>query len=68
MFIDMVMVEGQDYYIDFGLKKSFGPIEIIVPLYQSWEIEDQLVLDSDWILERMRVSLSISNFNIRNLF
>ncbi len=62
------MVEGQDPYIDFGLKKSFGPIVIVVPLYQNWEIEDQLVTDSDWLLERMRISLNISNFNISNLF
>ncbi len=67
-FIDMAIVEGQDPYIDFGLKKSFGPIVIVVPLYQNWEKEDQLVTDSDWLYERMRISLNISNFNIRNLF
>ena len=67
-FIDIVAVEGEKPFIDFGLKKSFGPIVIIMPLYQSWEIDDQLVADSEWLLDRMRISLNISNFNIQNLF
>ena len=67
-FIDIVAVESEKPYIDFGLKKSFGPIVIIVPLYQSWELDDQFVKDRDWLLDRMRISLNISNFNIRNLF
>jgi hypothetical protein len=66
-FIDLAVVEGGDSYIDFGLKKSFGPLEIIMPLYQSWD-EDGFVTDTDWLLKRMRISLSISNFNIQNLF
>ena len=67
-FIDLALVEGGDSYIDFGLKKSFGPLMIIVPLYQSWEIEDRTFTDRNWLLDRMRFSLSISNFNIQNLF
>jgi len=66
-FIDLALVEGGDSYIDFGLKKSFGPLEIIMPLYKSWD-EDGFVTDTDWLLKRMRISLSISNFNIQNLF
>ena len=31
-------------------------------------IEDDFVTDTDELLDRMRISLSISNFNIRNLF
>ena len=67
-FLDLAVVEGGDSYIDFGLKKSFGPLMIIVPLYQSWEIEDRTFTDRNWLLDRMRFSLSISNFNIQNLF
>ena len=67
-FIDLAMVDDGNSYIDFGLKKSFGPLMIIVPLYQSWEIDNQFVKDSDWLKNRMRLSLSISNFNLRNLF
>ena len=63
-FMDLAVVEGKDLYIDFGLKKSFGPLVVIVPLYQNWEIEDQIVKDSNWMLDRLRLSLNISNFNI----
>ena len=65
--MDLAVVEGKDLYIDFGLKKSFGPLIVIVPLYQNWEINDQIVKDSNWVLDRFRLSLNISNFNIRNL-
>ena len=67
-FIDLAMVDDGNSYIDFGLKKSFGPLMIIVPLYQSWEPHNQFVKDSDWLKKRIRLSLNISNFNIRNLF
>ncbi len=66
-FIDLAVVEGRDSYIDFGIRKSFGPLEIIMPLYQSWD-EDRFVTDTDWLLKRMRISLRLSDFNIQNLF
>jgi hypothetical protein len=61
------VVEGGDSYIDFGIRKSFGPLEIILPLYQSWD-ENGFVTDTDWLLKRMRISLRLSDFNIQNLF
>jgi hypothetical protein len=66
-FIDLALVEGGDSYIDFGIRKSFGPLEIILPLYQSWD-ENGFVTDTDWLLKRMRISLRLSDFNIQNLF
>ena len=67
-FIDLAFVEGKDPYIDFGLKQSFGPVLIIIPLYQSWEREDQIIKDTDWLLKRMRISLNVPKFNYRNFF
>jgi hypothetical protein len=66
-FIDLAVVEGGDSYIDFGIRKSFGPLEIILPLYQSWD-KNGFVTDTDWLLKRMRISLRLSDFNIQNLF
>ena len=54
-------------YIDFGIKKSFGPIEIIIPLYQNWD-DKPFVHDKDWLLDRIRMKLDISSFNIGDLF
>ena len=66
-FIDLALVEGLDPYFDFGIKKSFGPLVIIIPLYQNWD-DSPYVKDLDWIFDRMRFSLSVSSFNIRSLF
>ncbi|HJL79000.1 MAG TPA: hypothetical protein QF355_06850, partial [Candidatus Marinimicrobia bacterium] len=66
-FIDLAVVEGGDSYIDFGIRKSFGPLEIIMPLYQSWD-KDVFVTDTDWLLKHMRISMRLSGFNIQNLF
>ena len=43
------MLEGDDYFIDLGIKKSFGPIEFIVPLYQSWD-DDSLIKNKKALL------------------
>ena len=66
-FLDLALVEGLEPYFDCGIKKSFGPLVIIIPLYQNWD-DDPYAKDTDWILDRMRFSLSISSFNIRNMF
>ena len=66
-FIDLALVEGLDPYFDFGIKKSFGPLVIIIPLYQNWD-DSPYVKDIDWIFDRMRFSLNVSNINIRSLF
>ena len=66
-FIDLAIIPGKETYFDFGLKKSFGPLSIILPLYQSWD-ENQFVTDTDWALDRLRFSLTLSGFTIRDLF
>ena len=65
--IDLAIIPGKETYFDFGLKKSFGPLSIILPLYQSWD-ENQFVTDTDWALDRLRFSLTLSGFTIRDLF
>ena len=66
---DYIKLEMEDHepYFDCGIKKSFGPLVIIIPLYQNWD-DDPYAKDTDWILDRMRFSLSISSFNIRNMY
>ena len=66
-FMDLVMVEGDNAYFDFGLKKSIGPLIIVVPLYQSWD-SPSFIEDSEWLLKRMRFSLSVSSFSIEDIF
>ena len=65
-FIDLALVESLDPYFDFGIKKSFGPLVIIIPLYQNWD-DAPYVKNVNWIFDRMRFSLNVSNFNIRSL-
>ena len=36
-------------------------------LYQSWD-ETPFTTDTDWILDRLRFSLTLSGFNTRSLF
>jgi len=67
-FIDLVSVMGGSSYVDVGIKKSFGPVLVILPLYQSWDLESTTVTDTDWIINRMRVSLDIADFNIQEFF
>jgi hypothetical protein len=66
-FMDAAIIPGGDSYFDFGLKKTFGPLSIIMPLYQSWD-ETPFVTDTDWVLDRLRFSLTISGFNARSMF
>jgi hypothetical protein len=66
-FLDIAVVEGINPYFDFGIKKSFGPLVIIMPLYQNWD-DYPYVNNADWILDRIRFSLSVSSFNIRSMF
>ena len=65
-FLDLALVEGMEPYFDFGIKKSFGPLVIIIPLYQNWD-DSPYVTDTNWLLDRMRFNLKIS-FNIRIMF
>ena len=67
-FVDLASVIGENPYIDVGIKKSLGPLLIILPLYQSWDIESTTVTDVDWIINRMRISVDIREFNIQNIF
>ena len=57
-FIDIALVEDVKPYYDMGIKKSFGPITVILPLYQSWD-KDKLAKDSQWIIDRLRFSFSL---------
>ena len=66
-FIDMAIIPWGESYFDFGLKKTFGPLSIIMPLYQSWD-ETPFVTDTDWVLDRLRFSLTLSGFTMRDLF
>ena len=66
-FVDLAVVKGEDPYIDLGVKKSFGPIAFIIPLYQSWD-DKPLIENEDWLLDRIRIQLNVSSFNFRNLF
>ena len=66
-FVDIAVVEGEEPYIDLGVKKSFGPIAFIIPLYQSWD-DTPLIENEDWLLDRIRIQLNVSSFNFRNLF
>ena len=61
-FMDAAIILGEEPYFDFGLKKYFGPMSIIMPVYQSWD-ETPFVTDTDWILDRLRFSLTLSGFN-----
>ena len=67
-FIDVAYISDDDVYYDFGWKFSFGPMQIIVPLYQSWDIDNPYPNDEQWIKDRMRFSLSISNISAGSLF
>ena len=68
MFADLAFVSGRTPYFDIGIKKSFGPLLIIIPLYQNWEVENPVVKDSDLLFKRMRISLNLSDFNIQKFF
>ena len=60
-FIDIVGgKEFEDTYTTAGLQ--FGPL--ILPLYQSWELENKSAKDFNWVKNRIRITF---NFNI-NLF
>lgn len=49
--------------VDAGLKLDFQRIQLILPLYQSWD-SDTTPTDKDWILDRLRFSISFSGFRI----
>jgi hypothetical protein len=61
LFID---IAGGDDYMDtftaVGLK--FGPI--ILPLYQSWESDQKIAKDWNWVKDRMRITFSLEGLNI----
>ena len=61
-FIDLAGGEEfKDTYTTVGLK--FGPI--ILPLYQSWELDQKIAKDWNWIKERIRISFSFDISNLR---
>ena len=66
-FMDVAIIPGGESYFDFGLKKSFGPLSIIIPLYQSWD-DTPIGTDTDLILDRLRFSLTLSDFDARSIF
>ena len=68
VFADLALVSGRTPFFDIGIKKSFGPLLIIIPLYQNWELESPVIKDSDLLFKRMRLSLNFSDFNIQNFF
>ena len=67
LFMDYAIIEGDENYFDLGLKKSFGPLMIILPLYQNWD-DPSMINDKNWLAQRMRFSLSVSSFNFRDMF
>ena len=66
-FFDFAIVGKKKPYVDFGLKKSIGPLELIIPLYQTWD-EDPFIQNTDWLKQRMRVKFNIPSINFRSLF
>jgi hypothetical protein len=66
-FFDIAFFEGEKPFLDFGIKKTFGPLEVIMPLYQSWD-ENQFVNNQDWLLDRLRIKFNFPKFNFRQLF
>lgn len=67
LFADAAVVISDNVYFDFGWQTSFGPITMLVPIYQSWD-EQSYPEEKQWLLDRMRFSINLSNFNIRGLF
>ena len=67
LFMDFAMIEGDVIYFDLGLKKTFGPLMLILPLYQSWDVPS-MIDDKNWLSNRIRFSFSVSSFNVRNIF
>ncbi|MDD9887877.1 MAG: M1 family metallopeptidase [Candidatus Marinimicrobia bacterium] len=56
---------GQDFnetYSAVGLK--LGPI--IIPLYQSWEVDQKSAKDWQWVKERIRISIRVEGLNLQN--
>ena len=53
--------------MDLGWKQSIGPVSLIVPLYQSWDSKTY-PNEKQWIMDRIRFSFSVSNFNVGDIF
>ena len=61
LYIDVA--GGQDFnktYSAIGFK--FGPI--ILPLYQSWELDQKSAKDWQWVKDRIRISISFDDINL----
>jgi hypothetical protein len=61
LFIDIAGGDDfNDTYTAVGIK--FGPI--IFPLYQSWELDQKIAKDLNWVRDRMRISFSLEGMKI----
>ena len=67
LFADAAFIYNKDVYFDLGWKTSLGFVSLIIPIYQSWD-EQSYPENKHWLLDRMRFSINLPNFNIRGLF
>ncbi len=51
-------------YSDFGLKMKLGIVIIYLPIYQSWEKDDNMITNFEWLKSRARFELSFPNIRI----
>ncbi|MFQ5453348.1 MAG: hypothetical protein ACE5D6_04085, partial [Candidatus Zixiibacteriota bacterium] len=51
-------------YSDFGFKMKLGIVNIYLPIYQSWEDEDKMLTDFEWLKSRARFEISLPNIRI----
>jgi len=61
LFIDIA--GGEDYKDTFtAVGLQIGPI--ILPLYQSWEVDQKTAKDLKWVRDRMRISFSLEELGL----
>ncbi len=60
LFLDIAgATDLKQSYSDFGFKMKLGILIIYLPVYQSWEDEDNMITDFDWLISRARFEFSI---------
>jgi len=60
LFLDVAgATDLEQMYTDVGIKMDMGFITLFFPLYQSWEEEEKMITDFDWLKKRARFEFSI---------
>lgn len=60
LFLDVAgATDLEQMYTDVGIKMNMGFITLFFPLYQSWEEEEKMITDFDWLKKRARFEFSI---------